>query len=240
MENFQMSSDRDSGDKSSGNDSGVNKRKASLPWLVHPSSSGVVPTQYEPDITSILMAEKDIDLFRIGHAIGHRQLTDAELEKVPKYLTVGRNSKGDVPAILGMNLGPFWVDEQVHNLLEKLEPGAQKFLPIAVKAKDGKPIRGQATLSYFILILPPVLECMDYDRTIAGGKRGPAAHAGYMRLSSGKDDIITLRSSVIAGHHFWRAPKENGYEYFGSEELRLGLKEQGLRGWDFVKQCQVS
>lgn len=214
--------------------------KASLPWLVHSSVTGTVAHDYEPDITSIHMAHSNIELFRIGAAIGKRKLTTSELPQVPKYLTVGRNSKGDVPAILGWSTGPFIVSERVRDILEELEPGAQQFHPIAVKAKDGKPIKGHATLPYFILMLPPVLECLDHERTISGGRRGLDAVRGLLSLGTRKEDVITLRSDVVAGHHFWRQSKEKGYEFFGSEELRLRLKDEKLRGWDFVKQCQVS
>ena len=156
---------------------------------------------------------------------------------MPKFLVVGRNSRGDVPAIQGWSTGPFIVNQKVRDILEELEPGVQKYQPITVKSNDGKPIKGQATLPYYILMYRPPLDCIDIDKTTWGDYgTGAAAFARYGILGRGEDVTITLLGSVIRGHHFWRWKGPTGYDFFGSDELRQKLKEQGLRGWDFAKK----
>ncbi len=129
--------------------------ECTVPWLVHASVVSNVSHQFEPDVLSILVGKQDEALWRIGWKIGHQKLTREELERVPRYYLVGRTSRGDVPAILGVSTGRFVVNQKVRDILEELEPGIQQFQPITVKAFDGKPIKGQETLPYYILMYPP-------------------------------------------------------------------------------------
>jgi hypothetical protein len=131
-----------------------------MPWLVHCSvAGGGVSHDFDPDIALGSLEDK-----RLKFLIGSRHLTADELARVPPRLVVGRNSSGDVPAIMGWSTGPFVVSQAVHDILEELEPGVQQFRPITVVAKDGKAIKGNATLPYFILMYPPPLTVLTSTR----------------------------------------------------------------------------
>lgn len=211
-------------------------KRDETPWLVESSVYGTVPHDYEPNIRLSMIPEE----YQLSARIGKFPLTDDELQRVPKFLVVGRNSRGEVPAIQGWSVGPFIVNQHVRDILEELEPGVQQFHPITVKAKDGKPIKGQTALPYYILMCPPLLDCVDIDRTTWGDfGTGVAAFARYGRLGTADDATITLRGSIIRGHHFWRWKAPSGYNFFASDELRQKLKEQRLRGWHFAKKCDV-
>lgn len=212
-----------------------------MPWLVKASvvDGQSVSKEYVPDISDI---RGDIEDIRLSAYIkGTRKLTLEELARVPKRLLVGKNSRGDVPAILGWSTGPFIVNERVREIIEELEPGVQQFLPITVRAKDGKAIKGKPELPYYIILQPPVLDCIDFERTTWGDHgTGFEAFQKYKRLSEGDKARITLRRSCIARHHFWRAADPLHYNFFCSDELRSRLRAEKLRGWSIDKECHVS
>jgi hypothetical protein len=211
-------------------------------WLVAASMSdgGSVSKDYEPNI-------KDYNKYGVESAQlaarigGTGPLTAEERESIPKLLIVGRTGSGKVPDILGWMLGPFFVSRLVREIIEELEPGIHVFHPITVKAKDGKPIAGSSELTYFTILQPPPLECVDIDRTSWGdGGVGMSAFQNYKRLSIGDDKVVTLRRSVIEGRHFWRGAEPFDNYFFCSDELKKRLQKEKVRGWQFEKGCRVS
>lgn len=203
-----------------------------MPWLVKASvaQGQAVSKQYVPDISDIRGNIEDVRLS--AYIGGIRALTDSELARIPKLLLAGKNSRGDVPAILGWSMGPFIVNERVREIIEELEPGVQNFHPITVRAKDGKPIKGRKELQYFIILQPPVLDCIADDYTV---------HEAVQRCGLlGWDEPITLKGSAVAGHHFWRATDPLHNNYFCSDELKRRLEAERLRGWAFASRCSVA
>lgn len=211
-------------------------------WLVASSlaDGGSVSKDYEPDISDYNRygVESAQLAARIG---GVSTLTSEERAKIPKLLIVGRTGSGKVPDILGWMLGPFIVSQKVREIIEELEPEVHAFHSIAVKAKDGKPISGSMELAYFIILQPPPLDCVDIDKTSWGAAgMGYAAYEKDKHLCIGDDKFITLRKSVIEGHHFWRGVGPLERYYFCSDELKQRLQAEKVRGWQFDKGCRVS
>jgi hypothetical protein len=214
--------------------------------MVHASvaEGSSVSKQYEPDISQEQFGAISKQRFYLDARLGsHRPLTEEERAAIPENLSllVGRTRKGKVPAVLGWSVGPFVVNQRVRDILEELEPGVHSFYPIAVKAKDGEQIEGRSALPYFIILHPPALDCVDPDRTTFGTSGiGLDAMMRAPHLGTGPDKTITLKGSVIAGHHFWRGAEPLQHYFFGSDELKKRLEAEKLKGWDFGKKCRVS
>jgi hypothetical protein len=208
MEDFVMQGASDKNATEEGNP-GSSKRappSKSSAWLTATSSSpgGTVSQEYVPNLYT---SEKLEDLRFASRIGGVDSLSPIERDRIPKTLLVGRTGSGKVPGILGWSLGPFIVNQRVRDILEELEPGDQTFHPITIKARDGKKIEGVDELTYYIVLQPPVLDCIDFDGTTWGDHgTGKTAFEKYQILSIGRNDTIALRKPIISGHHFWRAP----------------------------------
>ncbi len=50
-----------------------------MPWLVGSAVVGTVSHEFEPDIKSLETLRGDIELYRLGAAIGYRRLSSDEL-----------------------------------------------------------------------------------------------------------------------------------------------------------------
>ena len=183
------------------------KRLPQRVWLVGSglSDSDAVSFRYEPDIKD--MQKFGIESLRFAVGIGFRKLSDSEVERIPKVLLIGRAASGKVPAIIGSNVGPFIVSQTVRDIVEDLEPGVQKFHPINVRSDPDAKGRALLDLTYYILLEPPVIDCIDIDRTTRGEHgTGRAAFEKKHHFSHGISAKITLRRQTIVGHHFWRTP----------------------------------
>ncbi|MDX2288815.1 MAG: hypothetical protein NW217_08350, partial [Hyphomicrobiaceae bacterium] len=60
-------------------------------------------------------------------------LTDVVLASIPDPYLVDCTKGKDIPPMWGGGDNPWYVDDQVRNLLEELDPGRHRFLPIRIR-----------------------------------------------------------------------------------------------------------
>jgi hypothetical protein len=172
-----------------------------------------VSKDFDPDIT--------MDYKR--QLIGTFPMTAAGRAVIPKRLRVGSPRRGGVPHILGWSMGPWIVSPRVHDVIEELEPGIQRFSPIELLTKDGRKTRA----TYFLILPPPILDAVIRDLT--------EFDSSHLLRPFGR---CVLDANVIGGHHFWRAPAPL-LHYFCSDDLGERLKAERLDGWDLRHRCDV-
>jgi len=185
--------------------------------------------------------EPEIDRRSKGRMIFGDPFTDEEVAALPKTLLVGRPRVGGIPHILGWSIGPFVVSPRVHRIIEELEPGRQCFLPLAVKSKDDRKIKGKTDHgTYYLIMHAPLLDAVVIEKTdfINGFGRAGFEASSRPLLSLAKGTSCVLDLSVAAGHHFWQGTEPLRQFYFCSDELRDRLKAEKLDGWKFSPRCE--
>lgn len=143
------------------------------------------------------------------------------------------------PGIMGRLTGPWVVCEKLKDQLERLEPGANEFLPLeAVNNKDDRPLG-----TYYYIYMRQKIDAFDYEETLFHEGKGMEAAKRSMfspqRLLEG-DFEITLRQSAIEGKHLWRGTDDTrSTAFFCSDEVADFVKREQLIGWE-LHPCRVS
>ena len=187
-----------------------------MPYAVQApvTDSRSVPKDFDPDITMDYMRQ----------LIGTFPMTAEGHAAIPKRLRVGSPRRGGIPHILGWSMGPWIVSPRVHDIIEELEPGIQRFSPIELLTKDGRKTRA----TYFLILPPPTIDAIIRDRTEFWG--------GTLLRFPGR---CVLDAAAIRGRHFWRASPPLQLNYFCSDDLGDRLKAERLDGWDLRHRCDV-
>lgn len=205
-----------------------------MPYLVETENvdSRSVKKEFEPEIDQRVMA-----LITLG-----RNVTEEEVNSLPGTLLVSRPQAGAVPDIIGWNIGPFIVSQQVKDKIDELEPKVHEYAPIELRNKDGQRIRGQNEReTYYMILRPPQLDAIIVEKTDFNGGRGRAGFNGreLPSVNTAPGLVCTLDRTAIAGHHFWRAPAPMAPTYFCSDELHDFIKARKLHGWSFHR-CECA
>src|SRR5258706_9167864 len=169
--------------------------------------------------------EPEIDMDRHRELIGTRPMTHDFRNNLPKKMRVTVPTGGAMPHILGWTSGPFVIAARVRDIIEHLEPGTHEFHPVELTGADGGKLD-----TYYLVLPPPQLDAVVNDETDWGGSK-----PDYLAMV-GK---ISLRRSVVAGHHFWRGVGPLQTHYFCSNELRDRIAEENLIGWDLRRKCTL-
>ncbi len=170
------------------------------------------------------------------------RLTEAEIEKLPKELIVNIVPPENVPAFLGFLVGPFIVSEIFRNILDDLDPQSRNFYPMKVSTGvfGGRSEKILLRDDYFLMIHPPVVDCVVVAETEFVGGRGHAAFDnGHTALEMSPDLDTTLCKSAIAGQHFWRGAEPFDHIFFCSDLFYEKISQAGLDGLSVEKKCKV-
>ncbi len=193
---------------------GANTRTARMPCLINNDiNANAFIEGFDPPIDTLLQA-------RI--ALG-KTLSTEERAALPSRINVSRRPSAKARYIYALNAGPFVLPEAAHDALTTLEPGAHE---------------------------APTIDCVDLDRTVFRDGRSRAYFdermaadggpgGGAPRVSIGAARAITLLADAIAGHHWWRAPREFSSAHFCSDALKERFTEAGVAGLQFTV-CHTS
>lgn len=163
-------------------------------------------------------------------------LTETIISLTPDPYYISPPHRGGVPDIFGEHT--VWhVNQTVKEIIEDLEPGVHKFIPINIKVRG----KDNEHSKYYILYINQVIDAVVIEETdFAGGRRG---REGYMRnpaLSRLAGDIV-LNTELIGKAHLWRGGRGKlggvgdpfqAY-HFCSDALKKRIKEQKIEGWRF-------
>lgn len=208
-----------------------------MAWLVVGASDGAsVSKDFKPPL------DRDLD---ISIRARHRALTPEERASFPRDLYVGKPTIDKMPEIIGWSIGPFYLNQQLRDIIEDLEPRRHDFLPIHVKTE--RPFKGATDHgTYFIVVSPLEVDAVVIEETNFFGGFGRSGYEKTIELSApARNGVgvaimknkITLRRSAIAGRHLWRLPAVFESHYIVSDALRDTVKSKKMRGWDFSLHC---
>lgn len=177
---------------------------------------------------------------------GTRLLTPDE---VPPRLTLEKRRKS-IPGGFQTANGLIIVNGQVHDILERLDPGVHQFLPVELCFKNGDRPEGQ----YFVINItvkqdsivaaPPGVDPSDkfiVIRDDAGNFKG-LENVGkdwdslLIRTHKKK---VTLQKSALSGVNLWREKRVSGLELFVSDAFFDAMKEQGLKFYKNFRAKEV-
>lgn len=138
-------------------------------------------------------------------------------------------------SVFGNRIGPWFVNSEIKDKIEELEPETHEFLPVDVISEDRQVEYGR----YYYVVISQKLDALDYDRThFVGGtgyEAGVSNRFNTRRARSKYPFPICLKQSVIKGKHLWRGPDRQDAHYYCSGELRQFFLDNKLTGWDFEK-----
>lgn len=139
--------------------------------------------------------EPEMDRFLHARLVVREVISQEDIDAIPRTLRISKPMGGGnfVPDIMGWSSGPFIISPSVHGVLEKLEPGRQKYVPIDVVSSvplGGKMEHG----TYYLILPPPWLDAVVIGKTefIKG-----FGHEGYEKGKDGKgggDSLIWMKT----------------------------------------------
>lgn len=131
---------------------------------------------------------------------------------------------GKVPIAFGYLAFYMHVNAEIKAILEKLEPGTHRFIPVTVTSVvpiNGTTEHGQ----YYILMRPPVVECISIEGTEfargygENGWRKGKDGVGGGGLPSAPNRRCTLVAEKVAGRHLWMTPVGKFLYFTASSEF---------------------
>ncbi|MFT6658517.1 MAG: hypothetical protein ACJAZW_001678 [Maritalea sp.] len=138
-------------------------------------------------------------------------------------------------SVFGNRIGPWFMNREIKQKMEELEPNTHEFLPVDVVSEDRQVEFGR----YYYVVISQKLDALDYDQTQFVGGTGYEAgvrNKFITRTQTSKCPFpIVLKQSAIAGKHLWRGPDRQGIYYYCSDELRQFFLDNKLTGWDFER-----
>lgn len=136
-----------------------------------------------------------------------------------------------IPAIFGSLTMLLFLTPRIKDVLEDLEPGVHRFLPIDLCSTveiAGRTEHGE----HYILLPPPLVDCLVIAETdfskgygIEGWMRGNNGKGGGT-LSSTEGKRCTLLRSEIEGRHLWRTKVGDRFEYTCSDRFWETVKDE--------------
>lgn len=180
--------------------------------------------QFEPEIPSLTQAKLARDL-----------LSEAEiaaLPRRPKMIVEARfGGTKEIPAVFGFLTRLLFVKLKIRDVLENLEPGVHRFLPINLHSTveiAGRTEHGE----HYILLPPPLVDCLVVAETdfwmgygIEGWIQGENGIGGG-GLSPTEGKRCTLRRSEIEGRHLWRTKVGESSEYTCSDRFWDAVRDE--------------
>ena len=153
-------------------------------------------------------------------------LADHEL---PKKFVASPRPK-ELGSLLKLRGGVRAVDEDLKNIIERLEPSVHQFWPLQIVMPngDGHPNRyyGMMVLRHLDSFMP---EQSDPD-CWRGGEIAPGINSYTVYGSSREDHAgLAMASSVFGSSHLWRERALMNPTLFFSDELQAAIKSAGLR-----------
>ncbi|MEQ1577774.1 MAG: DUF1629 domain-containing protein [Hyphomicrobium sp.] len=132
------------------------------------------------------------------------------------------------------------VSDRFVDIVERLEPGAHEFLPIAETVDNkGQPIARR----FFLLNVLTRLACIDVERSTVEWKdtsfefQGKWIESIMLNIKPGvinQQKFVAIRD-VIKGHHLWRGNKEGLLgQYYCSNRLHDEMRTAGLSPFWFI------
>ncbi len=179
---------------------------------------------FDPEMPTSLQAGLSLDL-----------LSATEIDALPlRPRLIVRSPFGgttEIPAVFGSLTMLIFLAPRIRNLLEGLEPGVHRFLPIDLHSTveiAGRTEHGE----HYILLPPPLVDCLviaETDFTKGYGievwMRGNGGKGGGT-LSSTEGKRCTLRRSEIEGRHLWRTKVGERFEYTCSDRFWEAVRDE--------------
>jgi len=197
------------------------------------NDGSAVSREFEPEIDRVVKASLN----------GLDTVPADILAQVPRKLRIGPPLRGEggVPDIISWSIGPFVLSPRVQQMLEELEPGVHKYIPLEFISEQA--IEGQTAHGIFYLLHSvPVVDAINIDKTHFARGYGRAGYEagkdGVGGISSNPDNACVVFADRIQGHHLWRLPRFPGdRKYMCSKVLWSRIKAAGCRGWAARKKC---
>ncbi len=167
-------------------------------------------------------------------------LTEEQVKQLPDTIIISSPKSGKMPSVFGFSLGPYYLSEQLREIIETLEPDRHTFIP--KKVKSTKPVKGVVEHGFYYLLYNPlqidavVIENTSFQQGVGLQGYNPE-HTGFLKDESAEH---YLKKKVVAGHHFWRGAKPFASNYFCSDQLCEKIRENGLTGWQFPIQFSLT
>lgn len=166
--------------------------------------------------------------FPAGSPVGRgRTLTPIEPHEFPKWYEAEKGSPSLGSMILLTNR--LWaIDDVLKNIIERLEPGAHFFSPIAITLRNGKVLASR----YHVLVIGLHLDSFRPDRSDPECFSESRMSADtYYITSKNKKNVsgLSLSRSAVGGAHLWRERKLEIPDIWMSDVLRGEIVNAGLR-----------
>lgn len=123
------------------------------------------------------------------------------------------------------------VSEQVKDIIEELEPGAQQFFPIDISLKSGAP----TLRKYFLMNIRQVIDGVDLANTdVEWQSIQTFGHEHYYPVLDtipymGNKKLFFIKQQV-EGHHLWRGRSNFSTKIFCSDDLMDAFKRIKVKG----------
>ncbi|WP_428696759.1 imm11 family protein [Stappia sp.] len=190
--------------------------------LVGGNPKGFFP--FEPEIDERTQARLSGDM-----------LSDAEIAALPRQprmiIEARFGGTTGIPAVFGFLAALLFITPKIRDLLENLEPGVHRFLPIDLHSTveiAGRTEHGE----HYILLPPPLVDCLVVAETdfwmgygIEGWIQGENGIGGG-GLSPTEGKRCTLRRSEIEGRHLWRTKVGESSEYTCSDRFWDAVRDE--------------
>lgn len=196
-------------------------------YVLHGSLIGGNPKgffQFEPEIPSLTQVKLSRDMLS--------EAETAALPTRPRMIVEARfGGTEGIPAVFGFLTRLLFGNLKFRDLLENLEPGVHRFLPIDLHSTveiAGRTEHGE----HYILLPPPLVDCLVVAETdfakgygIEGWMRGNGGKGGGT-LSSTEGKRCTLRRSEIEGRHLWRTKVGERFKYTCSDRFWDAVRDE--------------
>ncbi len=174
----------------------------------------------------------------------HMECTEAELAIAPRHLRIGRPKSIKVlPDVIGWSTGPWILSPRLRAVIDRLEPGVQRYLPI--KITTDKPFLGTTDHGdYFLLLAPPRIDCVVKEKTefcdgLGTFESSRSEITGQVLFASSQAARVVLRRDVIAGRHVWQLPEGWQPTVIVSDEVWAAYKAEKMKGWNSKRTVTV-
>jgi len=175
----------------------------------------------------------------------HRECSEAELAIAPRHLLIGRPKSIKVlPDVIGWSTGPWILSPRLRAVIDRLEPGVQRYLPI--KITTDKPFLGTTDHGdYFLLLAPPRIDCVVKEKTefcdgLGTFESSRSEITGQVLFASSQAARVVLRRDAIAGRHVWQLPADWEPTVIVSDEVWTAYKAEKMKGWEPWKAVTVA
>ncbi len=180
--------------------------------------------EFTPEIASLTQVKLGRDMLSADEI--------AALPARPKMMVEARfGGTTGIPAVFGFLSRLQFISPRIRDVLEDLEPGVHRFLPIDLCSTieiAGRTEHGE----HYILLPPPLVDCLVIAETdfskgygIEGWMRGNNGKGGGT-LSSTEGKRCTLLRSEIEGRHLWRTRVGDRFEYTCSDRFWEAVKDE--------------